>query len=106
MMPITLVRIYLQEGDKFQHHNLLKEIFETLHDQHKVHGLTVFRGIAGFGRKGEVHADDLLRVTARLPLVVEFFDTKERVAAVLPTIEAMVPSGHIVWWDAQSSGPE
>ncbi len=100
MTSITVVRIYIQEGDKIQGHNLLKEIFHTLHDEHKVQGVTVFRGIAGFGRKGEVHADDLLRVTARLPLVVEFFDTKERVAAVFPALETMVPPGHMVWWSA------
>ncbi len=103
MTTITIVRIYIQEGDKYHSHNLLKEIFHTLHNEHKVRGVTVFRGIAGFGSKGEVHADDLLRITARLPLVIEFFDEPERVSAVLPGIEAMVPPGHVVYWNAQCS---
>ncbi len=99
MPSIRVVRVYIQEGDKFQGHNLMKELFHLLHHEHKVHGLTVFRGIAGFGSKGEVHADDLLRMTAHLPLVLEFFDEIEIVEAVLPGIEAMVPPGRVIWWD-------
>jgi Uncharacterized conserved protein len=101
MKTVTIARIYIKEGDKVEGHNLMQEIFKLLHDQHKVHGVTVFRGVAGFGSKGEVHADDLLRMTVHLPLVLEFYDDPEVVAAVLPRIQNMVPSGHIVAWQAQ-----
>ncbi len=101
MKTVTIARIYIKEGDKVEGHNLMQEIFKLLHDQHKVHGVTVFRGVAGFGSKGEVHADDLLRMTVHLPLVLEFYDDPEVVAAVLPRIQHMVPSGHIVAWQAQ-----
>ncbi len=103
MASITVVRIYIKEGDKFHGHNLMQEIFRLLHNEHKVHGVTVFRGIAGFGSKGEVHADDLLRMTVHLPLVLEFFDETETVEAVLPGIQAMVPPGHVIWWSANCS---
>ena len=66
-----------------------------------MHGVTVFRGIAGFGSHGEVHADDLLRVAVHLPLVLEFFDSPEVVAAVLPRIQELVPAEHIVTWQAR-----
>ena len=99
---ITLVRIYIKEGDKDdRHHDLMRSIFKLLHEQHKVHGVTVFRGVAGFGSKGEVHADDLLRLNVHLPLVLEFFDEPEVVESVLPRIQEMVPPGHIVYWTAQ-----
>ena len=71
---MILVRIYLSEADQGRRHNLLDEVMELLHDRHRVHGVTVFRGIAGFGAKGVVHSADLLRLAQRLPLVVEFFD--------------------------------
>ncbi|MHB1201889.1 MAG: DUF190 domain-containing protein [Acidithiobacillus sp.] len=100
MTNVTMVRIYIKEGDKHEGHDLMREIFHLLHEQHKVHGVTVFRGIAGFGSKGEVHADDLLRMTVHLPLVLEFFDDAETVEAVLPTIQSMVPAGHVIWWQA------
>ncbi|WP_297911153.1 DUF190 domain-containing protein [Thiomonas sp.] len=101
MKDVTIARVYLKEGDKAQGHNLLQQIFRLLHDEHKVHGVTVFRGIAGFGSHGEVHADDLLRVAVHLPLVLEFFDTPEAVAAVLPRIQELVPAEHIVTWQAR-----
>ena len=100
MTNVTMVRIYIKEGDKVQGHDLMREIFHLLHEQHKVRGVTVFRGVAGFGSKGEVHADDLLRMTVHLPLILEFFDDAARVAAVLPTIQSMVPAWHVVWWQA------
>jgi uncharacterized protein len=83
----------------------MEEIFKLLHEEHKVHGVTVFRGVAGFGSSGvEAHADDLLRMIVHLPLVLEFFDDPEVVASLLPRIQQMVPAGHIVCWRGQCDG--
>ena len=102
MKIVTIARIYIREGDKIENHNLMQEIFKLLHDEHKVHGVTVFRGVAGFGsRGGEVHAEDLLRLVVHLPLVLEFYDDPEVVASLLSRIQQMVPAGHIVSWTAQ-----
>jgi hypothetical protein len=103
-MPIevTVVRIYLSEADHGRRKNLMQEVFNILHDQHRVKGVTVFRGIAGFGDSGEVHAADLLRVMVDLPLVVEFFDEPNIVEAVLPLLRGLVPQGRIVSWSATS----
>jgi len=95
---MILVRIYLSEADHGGKRNLLDEIMEILHDRHKVHGVTVFRGIAGFGAKGIVHSADLLRLTQRLPLVVEFFDEPATVDMALAALKDVVPSGHVISW--------
>jgi hypothetical protein len=95
---MLLVRVYLSEADQGRRHNLLDEIMELLHDQHRVHGVTVFRGIAGFGAKGQVHSADLLRLTQRLPLVVEFFDEPKVVQEALQALDDILPSGHVVSW--------
>jgi PII-like signaling protein len=104
MKIVTIARIYIKEGDKIESHNLMQEIFKLLHDQHKVQGVTVFRGVAGFGSRGEVHADDLLRLIVHLPLVLEFYDDPEVMASLLSRIQQMVPAGHIVSWAAQCDG--
>ena len=98
---VTMVRIYIKEGDKVGGHNLMRTLFQLLHDEHKVHGVTVFRGVAGFGTHGEVHSEDLLRLNVHLPLVLEFFDEPDVVQSVLPKIREVVPPGHVVWWTAQ-----
>ncbi len=103
---ITLVRIYISEHDHGRRGTLLKEIFSLLHDQHRVRGVTVFRGIAGFGSGGEVHAADLLRLTASLPLVIEFFDTPRVVDAAVAALSGLVSAEHLVMWRANCWSPE
>ena len=95
---MILVRVYLSEADQGQRHDLLNEIMKVLHDEHKVHGVTVFRGIAGFGAKGVVHSADLLRLTVKLPLVVEFFDEPAVTHAAVTALQQLIPSGHMVSW--------
>lgn len=95
---VVLVRVYCSEKDR-QH----RRVIDALHKEHRVAGVTAFRGIAGFGRSGELHEAGLLDVSLDLPVIVEFFDRPERVEAVLPTIEAMVGRGHIVAWPATAN---
>lgn len=98
---MTMVRIYIHENEHGRRKLLLNEVLNILHDQHRVKGVTVFRGIAGFGDDGEVHAADLLRLNVDLPEVIEFFDEPDVVAAVLELLNDIVPEGHIITWSAE-----
>lgn len=98
--PVKVVRVYITETEKDHGENLYKELFRLLHDTHQVHGVTVFRGIAGFGSKGEVHSSDLLRLSVNLPLVLEFYDDPKVVDAALKMLAKHVSESHIVSWDA------
>ncbi len=95
---ITVVRIYLSEG-----HAQLNNLLKRMHDWEKVRGLTVFRGISGFGESGEVHSAKFIDLSLDLPIVVEFFDEAEKVAAILEHLNHIVKPGHMVWWTAQSN---
>jgi PII-like signaling protein len=97
---VTVVRIYLSEADHGRRKTLMQEVLNILHDQNKVRGVTVFRGIAGIGDTGEVHASDILRILVDLPLVIEFFDTPEVVAAILGILASLIPAGHTISWSA------
>jgi uncharacterized protein len=97
---VTVARIYLKESDHGRKKPLMEEVLNILHDQHRVHGVVVFRGIAGFGSKGEVHSADLLRLMVDLPLVIEFFDRPAVVEAAIALLGDLVPRGHIVHWRA------
>ncbi|MGA7801883.1 MAG: DUF190 domain-containing protein [Gammaproteobacteria bacterium] len=97
-IDVTFVHIYLTEGK-----GQLKSLMEHLHDREKVRGVTVFRGISGFGRSGRMHSSSLLDISLDLPLVIEFFDEPERVDQILDHLSGEVEPGHIVSWPARLS---
>ncbi|HVV92535.1 MAG TPA: DUF190 domain-containing protein [Hyphomicrobiales bacterium] len=101
--PITVVRIYIHEGEHGRRTTLMQEVLNILHDQQRVRGVTVFRGIAGFGSAGEVHSADLLRLNVELPLVIEFFDEPPVADAAMRLLQGLVPDGHMVHWQAECS---
>ncbi len=101
---ILMVRIYLSESDHGKRKRLMQEILTLLQDQHAVQGVTVFRGIAGFGASGEIRADDILRLNVDLPLVIEFFDKSKVADAAIRLLDDLVPGGHIVSWPARRYG--
>jgi len=93
---VTVVRIYLTEGEK-----RVKTLLARLHDDEKVRGVTVFRGISGFGRSGVMHSSTLLDLSLDLPVVIEFFDAPEKVRHILDHLKNDLPPGHVVSWPAQ-----
>jgi len=95
MNEVTVVRVYLSEG-KGQLESLLKR----LHDWEKVRGVTVFRGVAGFGESGQLHTSKLIDLSLDLPVIVEFFDTPEKVEAILEHLGETVKPGHMLSWTA------
>jgi len=95
---VTLVRVYCSEKDR-EH----QKIIDLLHHDHRVAGVTAFRGIAGFGRSGQLHESGLLDVSLDLPVIIEFFDRPQKVADVLAVLNERVGPGHIVSWPAKAN---
>jgi len=93
---VTVVRIYLMEAS-----GRVQPLLSQLHDHESVRGVTVFRGISGFGKSGVVHASSLLDMSLDLPVVVEFFDDSDKVEVILDHISSLVDPGHVVTWSAQ-----
>lgn len=96
MEKVTMVRVYLTESE-----GKLDELLARLHDTEKVRGVTVFRGISGFGKSGRMHSSRLLDLSMDLPVVIEFFDRPGRVAEILAHLESVVEPGHVVSWPAE-----
>lgn len=88
------IRIYIGESDQWHHRPLYLAILDTLRAEGAA-GATVTRGIAGFGAHSRIHTASLVDVSIDLPLLVEWIDTPERVARILPGIQAMVGEGMI-----------
>ncbi len=92
---VTVVRIYLSEG-----HAQLENLMKRLHDWEKVKGVSVFRGIAGFGDSGQIHTGKLLDLSLDLPLVVEFFDRPDKISPIIEHLESTIKPGHMLCWTA------
>jgi PII-like signaling protein len=97
---VTMVRVYLTERKG------VNDLLSYLHDQSQVRGVTVFRGITGFGKSGHVHSSALLDLSMDLPVVIEFFDLPERVAMILKQLNTRIEPGHIVCWAAEINQPD
>lgn len=93
---VTVVRVYLHEAKAH-----MEELLQYLHDDSKVHGVTVFRGITGFGRSGKYHSSTLIDMSLDLPVVIEFFDEPEKVKTIIEHLNKQIKPGHIVYWSAK-----
>jgi len=96
MSQVKVVRIYLNE--KYAEE---KKILNYLHDIAKVKGVTVLRGITGFGESGKVHTASLVDLSLNLPLIIEFFDKPEHVDSVIKELNTMIKPAHLIHWYAE-----
>jgi len=87
----TRLRVLIGEDDTFDERPLYEAILEAARAA-QLAGVTVLRGIAGFGRSAQRHGtyrgfqDDL-------PIVVEIIDNEAKINAWLPTLERLLRGG-------------
>jgi len=89
-----LLRIYIAEGDRYEHRPLYEALVEMLRKEGFA-GATVLRGICGFGAHSVYHSQKLLDLSADLPMIIEAVESEEKVNAVMPRIDAMMSGGMI-----------
>ena len=93
---VIIVRVYLHEAKAH-----MQELLAYLHDESKVQGVTIFRGITGFGSSGQMHSSSLIDMSLDLPIVIEFFDKTEKIEPIIEHLNSIVKPGHIVYWPAK-----
>lgn len=92
-IQVRMVRVYLSESD-----HGINRLLKVLHDELGVSGVTVTRGIEGYGSSGVVHSASLLDLSADLPVTLEFFDEEKKVRQAIARIAEFVDPGHVVSW--------
>jgi uncharacterized protein len=90
----TLMRIHIGESDKWHSKPLHEAIVEVLRKD-GFSGVTVLRGVGGYGGSSVYHTDKLLRLSEDLPIVLEVIETQERIDSILPHLDEMVDGGLI-----------
>jgi PII-like signaling protein len=61
--------------------------------RHQLEVAALYRGIEGFGIGRRIHTERFPDVSTDLPLVAEAIDTRERIEAVLPDVDALIDKG-------------
>jgi PII-like signaling protein len=90
----TLMRIHIGESDKW-HSKPLHEAIVQLLRKEGFSGVTVLRGVAGYGGSSIYHTDKLLRLSQDLPIILEIIEAQERIDQILPRLDEMVDGGLI-----------
>jgi uncharacterized protein len=91
MGEAALLRIYIGDDDTYADQPL-SEALLTAARCARMAGVTVLRGIAGYGRSAHLH--ETFRGFANdLPIVVEIIDSQARIDAWLPSVEDMLGRG-------------
>src|SRR5579863_4337321 len=88
----TLMRVHIGESDRWHGKPLYQAIVELLRLE-KFSGVTVLRGVGGYGSSSVYHTEKILRLSQDLPIVVEVVESNERIEAILPRLDEMIGGG-------------
>ena len=87
-----LLRVFVGESDRFDHHPLYEAIVLKAREK-GLAGATVLRGLMGFGKHSVLHTAKILRLSEDLPIVIEIVDSLENIERFLPLLDEMIKDG-------------
>jgi PII-like signaling protein len=90
--PAKLLRLHFTERDRYQGKPLHEAVIEKCREL-RIAGVTVFRGLEGYGDTAEIHRSHIGRHD--LPIVVQIVDSAENIQRLLPIVEEMMDKGLI-----------
>lgn len=87
-----LLRIFVDEADRWHGQPLYTAIVEALRKADFA-GATVLKGIEGYGSHKTLHSARVFDFSTNLPIVIEVIEEEAKIAAFLPTLQAMIGEG-------------
>lgn len=90
-----LMRIYIGESDRWRNKPLYEALVEAMR-ANDLAGVTVYKGILGYGAHGRIHKEKPLRLSSDASIMLSAVDTEEKIQAFLPVVEQMVEEGLVV----------
>ena len=89
-----LLRIFIGESDRCEGHPLYEAIVNEARRLNMA-GVTVLKGVMGFGASSRIHTTKVLRFSEDLPMVIEIVDTQDRIDLLMPYLDVHVREGLI-----------
>jgi len=90
-----MMRIYIGEADHWRDKPLHTALVEAMR-ANDIAGVTVYRGILGYGAHRRLHKDRALHLSHDCSIMLSAIDTEEKLQAFMPIVEQMVEEGLIV----------
>lgn len=90
--PAKKLSIYVDESDKAGGIPVYEALIKLCYRK-KISGVSVFRGVAGYGSDGVLHTSKILELSTTLPVKIEAVDSEEMIASILPEVTALVQKG-------------
>ncbi|MGC2636637.1 MAG: DUF190 domain-containing protein [Acidobacteriaceae bacterium] len=90
-----MMRIYIGESDKWRDRPLYKALVEAMR-ANDIAGVTVYRGILGYGAHRRIHSEKPLLLSRDASIMLSAVDSEEKLRSFLPMVEQMVGEGLVV----------
>src|SRR4029077_9973575 len=88
--PAEILRVHISESDRHRGKPLYEAIVAKCREL-KIAGVTVFRGLEGYGETAEMHKAHL--VHSDRPIVIIVVDTAENIQRLVPVVAEMMDTG-------------
>ncbi|MGA3047186.1 MAG: DUF190 domain-containing protein [Terracidiphilus sp.] len=93
-----MMRIYIGESDRWKDKPLHTALVEAMR-ANDIAGVTVYRGILGYGAHRRIHKGKPLHLSQDCSIMLSAVDTDEKLQAFLPLVDQMVDEGLVVLSD-------
>lgn len=86
--------IYVDENDMIGSRPVYEVVMDLFYKR-RIAGVSVFRGVAGYGSDGVFHKAKVLDLSASLPIKIEAIDSEEMIEKVVEEVSEIVSRGLI-----------
>ena len=90
--PAKKLSVYVGETDRYGDKPVYEVLLDILHKK-KIAGVSVFKGVAGYGADGVLHTSKILLLSTDMPMKIEAVDSEEMINRVLPDVYQVVEKG-------------
>ena len=93
-----MMRILIGEHDRWNDQPLYHALVQAMR-ANDIAGVTVYRGILGYGANRRIHKDSTLNLSHDAPILLTAVDTEEKLRGIVPVLDQMVKQGLVVLSD-------
>jgi PII-like signaling protein len=93
-----MMRIFIGESDRWHDKPLHEALVEAMR-ANDIAGVTVYRGVLGYGAHRRMHKEKALHLSRDASIMLAAVDTEEKLRGFLPVVDRMVEEGLVVMSD-------